>query len=131
MVRGERKSRYLSSAAVVVAVFVATACVIVFTLMFSKTYDGQALFKAFRGEITFNGAVTRIILEHRTAGFGVPVEERRELEGILSGIPDELEGTAERDQRELADMLLNAGADSKITDGELAEISAFIEGITK
>jgi|GEM_PF-1888695 len=131
MVGKERKSRHLGSVAAVVVVCGTVALVVAFALTFSKTYDAQAVLKAFRGEITFNGAVTRIILEHRTASFGVPVEERRKFEGILSGIPDELEGTAERDQRELADMLLDAGADGKITDGELAEISAFIEEITE
>jgi hypothetical protein len=131
MVRKKRKNRYLGGVAVVVVVCGTVALVVAFALTFSKTYDCQALLKAFRGEITFNGAVTRIILEHRTAAFGVPVEERRKLDETLSGIPDELEGTAERDRRDLADMLLEAGADGTITDGELAEMSAFIEEITK
>ena len=127
----ERRGWYLGRVAAVVVVFATAALVVAFALAFSKTYDGQVLLKAFRGEITFNGALTRIILEHRTAAFGVPVEERRNLEKTLSGIPDRLEGTAERDRRELADMLLDAGADGKITDGELVEISAFTEEITK
>ncbi|UCE26863.1 MAG: hypothetical protein JSW52_11035 [Candidatus Coatesbacteria bacterium] len=114
-----------------VVAFAAVVLAVIFALAFSRTYDGQMLLKAFRGEISFDGAITRIILEHRTAAFGVPVGERRKLEETLPGIPDRLEGTAESDRRELADTLLEAGADGRITDGELAEISAFIEEITK
>lgn len=119
---------YGTVVAVVVGVLV---LIVVFGFAFSRTYDGRTLLEAAGGGISFNGAVTRIILEHRMARFGVPEAERRRLDETLTGVPGALEGTAESDRRELARLIIDSGADGEITEKELTDISVYIEEITK
>jgi hypothetical protein len=116
-------------AVIVVTLGIVSSFAVVFA--FSGTYVGRTFVRVIKGDLSFDGAVTRIVLEHRMALRNVPEKERRELESVLDGIPDKLEGTAEGDRRELAGLIINAGTDGEITGIELAAISSFIEEITE
>ncbi len=131
MVEKKEAGPNIGRTAVAVAVAAGFVLVVIFGLICSGTYEGQTLLKAARGELSFDAAVTRVILERRMAAYGVPEADRRRLDEVLVGIPDRLEGSAEVDLRELAHLILDAGADGDITEVELAEISVFIEERTK
>lgn len=116
---------------IVAVVVVSIVSLIALFTVFSRSYCWQTFTSAIRGDISFDEAVTRIILERRMEACGVPEIERRRLDKTLTGIPDKLEGTPESDRRDLADLILRVGSDGEITDEELTEISKFIGGISK
>jgi hypothetical protein len=117
--------------AIVTVVAVIIISLVTLFTVFSKSYYWQTFTSMVEGDISFNEAVTRMILERRMTAYGVTEIGRRRLDETLTGIPDKLEGTAENDRRGLADLILRAGSDGNITDEELTEISKFIGGISK
>lgn len=125
------KKSNLNVMAIIALITVSLISAAVLFMVFSKTYYLQTLITIIRGEISFDQAVTRIILDRRMVVYGVPEVERRRLDEALVGIPDKLEGTAESDRRELAELILKVGSDGEIEDGELTQISEFVERISK
>jgi hypothetical protein len=121
----------LKAVALVTVVAVCLISVAALFTVFSKSYYWQTFISTARGDISFDEALTRIILERRMTAYGVTEVERRRLDEALIGIPDKLEGTAESDRRDLADLIIRVGSDGEIADEELTEISEFIGGISK